>query len=41
MLQIDPVQFLTQAATLVAIVCAAALIYSLVEKWLGINQDRP
>ena len=39
MLQIDPMQFLIQATALVIVVCAAAAVYALVEKWLGINQE--
>jgi len=43
MLQIDLIQFLTQAAGLIAWVCVAAAVYAVIEKTLGgpAPSDRP
>jgi hypothetical protein len=41
MLQIDPIQFITQAIALSVWVCIAAAIYSVVEKLVDAQQDKP
>jgi hypothetical protein len=41
MLQIDPVQFLTQAIALAAWVCIAAAIYSVCERYFDAAGDKP
>jgi hypothetical protein len=39
MLQIDPIQFITQAVALAAWVCIAAAIYAVVERLIDARQD--
>jgi hypothetical protein len=40
MLQIDPIQFITQAVALAAWVCIAAAIYAAVEQFVDARQDK-